>query len=193
MTTIAYKDGVIAADSQLTIGDVKLLSDDKIKILNKDTIFAAAGDVTAIIQAEKYFALPDWEEKFDARPNLLEKDKDGEYEWTIDAILISKGRVFVVDRFLVPEPVRHPFIACGTGWKFALAAMQFGLSAPDAVKFASEFDINTNNRIRYLNVSEVFPAKKAKTTRGRGTKSVQTSMAPEEKASGEPTTEGNRG
>jgi hypothetical protein len=37
VTTIAFKDNILAADTQLTVGDVKLISNDKIKILNKNT------------------------------------------------------------------------------------------------------------------------------------------------------------
>jgi ATP-dependent protease HslVU (ClpYQ) peptidase subunit len=170
VTTIAFKDNILAADTQLTVGDVKLISNDKIKILNKNTIFAAAGDTNSIALAERYYSQLDWPEKFDQRPNLLEKDKEGEYEQTIDAILIFEGKVFFVDRFLIPEPLRHPFYACGSGWQFAMSAMHTGLSAVDAVKFSSEFDVYTNDKVRYLNVSEVFAAKETKKATGRRTK-----------------------
>jgi hypothetical protein len=43
-----------------------------------------------------------------------------------------------------------------------MSAMHTGLSAVDAVKFSSEFDVYTNDKVRYLNVSEVFAAKKLK-------------------------------
>lgn len=158
MTTIALKDGILAADTQLTLGDsTKILSDDKITILNKHTILAAAGDSIAILLAQRYFAQPNWEELFDKRPaELLEKDKDGEYEFTLDSILLFKGVPFLVDRFLIPEPLRHPFIAVGSGWQFAMGAMHTGMSAVDAVEFASKFDIYTNNKVRALNVKEFF-------------------------------------
>ena len=39
----------------------------------------------------------------------------------------------------------HSFHACGIGHEFARAAMALGLSAAEAVVFASEMDIYTNN------------------------------------------------
>lgn len=164
MTTIAYKDGIIAADTQLTIGDVKMVSADKINVLNNHTIFAAAGETPAIILAERFFRQDDWESKLDSRPDIPKEDKEDN---PLDAILIYKGKAYLVDRTCLPEPLNHPFYAVGSGWKFAMAAMHSGLSAPDAVKFASELDVYTNDKIRYLNVEEVFKPKKAKATRGR--------------------------
>lgn len=158
MTTIAYKDGIIAADSQLTIDDVKVISSDKIKILNKDTIFAGAGDSSMVILAERFFAQSDWEEKLNARPEIPEKK-------SVEGILISKGRVFIVDSDLIPDLLNHPFYAVGSGWKFALAAMHTGLSAVDAVAFAAEFDVNTNNKIRWLDVKQFNENSKTKSGR----------------------------
>lgn len=175
MTTIAYKDGILAADTQLTISDTKLLSDDKIRLLNKDTILAAAGDLGSVLIAEKFFAQENWENA--TRPTI-EKGKDDDN--TLDAILIYKGKPYMVDGLLIPEPIKHPHYAVGSGWKFAMAAMHSGMSAPDAVKFASELDVYTNNRVRYINVSEIFASKKVKKTTGRGRASEQTSMASEE-------------
>lgn len=42
--------------------------------------------------------------------------------------------------------------AIGSGWKFALAAMDFGQSAKDAVKYASTRCIYTGGRIRVFNI-----------------------------------------
>lgn len=179
MTTIALKDDIIAADTQLTMDDVKILSSDKILILNNDTILAAAGDVSTIHIAEKYFRQSDWEEK--EKPNLLEKDKEGEYEQTLDAILIFKGKPYLVDRFLIPDAIKHPYIAVGSGWKFAMAAMHSGMSAVAAVEFASEFDVYTNNKVRWLNVKEFQENSKTRSN-GRGKKRTSR-MEAEEKGS----------
>lgn len=176
MTTIALKDNILAADTQLTVGDVKLISADKISVLNKNTVFAGAGETNAIILAERFFRDEDWETKLDKRPEIpKEKDEDN----PLDAILIFKGQPFIVDRFLLPEPLKHPYYAIGSGWKFALAGMHMGMSAVDAVDFASNFDVYTNNKIRWLNVKEFQETSK---TQSRRTK--RTSRVAEEKEEG---------
>lgn len=170
MTTIALKDDILAADTQLTMDDVKLESSDKIIILNKDTIIAAAGDTNAIYLAQKFFSQEDWETKYDAKPDerpILPRDKDDENP--LDAILIYKGQAYLVDRYLLPELSKHPFIAVGSGWKFAMAAMHSGLSAVAAIEFASTFDIYTNNKVRWLNVKEFQENSKTRSN-GRGKK-----------------------
>lgn len=162
MTTIAIKDQIIAADTQLTVDDTKIISSDKITILNKNTIFAGAGDSTAIIIAERFFRQEDWESKFDQRPVLEKREKD---DTPLDAILIYKGETYLVDGSLVPEPLRHPYYAVGSGWKFAMAGMFTGMSAVSAVEFASEFDVYTNNKVRWLNVKEFQENSKTKSRR----------------------------
>ena len=164
MTTIAYKDGIIAADTQLNVDSVKVLSADKIVILNKDTILAGAGETWAIAVAERFFRQEDWETKLDAKPEIAkEKDDDN----PLDAILIYKGQAFLVDRFLSPELLKHPYFAVGSGWKFAMAGMHQGMSAVAAVEFASEFDVYTNNKIRWLNVEEFQANSKTKSRRAK--------------------------
>lgn len=171
MTTIALKDNILAADTQLTVDDTKILSDDKITILNKHTIFAGSGETRAIHIAQKFFALDDWRNR--ERPEIAkEKDEDN----PLDAILIFKGQAFIVDRYLLPDLVKHPFIAVGSGWKFAMAGMQQGMSAIDAVEFASQFDLYTNNKVRWLNVKEFEENSKTKSRRSKG----KTRMEPEE-------------
>lgn len=174
MTTIALKDDILAADSQLTIDDVRLTSDDKIAVLNKDTLFAGAGDSVAIIKAQNYFKYDDWEIR--EKPDIpKEKDDDN----PLDAILIFKGQAYIVDRYCTPEPLRHPYYAIGSGWKFAMAGMHQGMSAVAAVEFASDFDVYTNNKIRWINVKEFQETSKAKPRRTKRT----TRMEAEEKGS----------
>lgn len=147
MTTIALRLPILAADTQVTVDDVKIRSCDKIEILNKDTVFAAAGYDSAIKQATLFFRRPNWEDLL-GTPNHPTIKKD------LDAILIYKGRAYAISNDLYPDLIVHPFYAIGSGWKFAMAAMQMGLDAAEAVKFASDFDIYTGLPVRVLNVKE---------------------------------------
>ena len=159
MTTIAYKAGIIAADSQVTADDTKYLSADKITIVSRNVVLACAGDVNDILLLERWFREVDtnWYEALNTKPKVRK---------TLDAILLSEGRPYTIYRDGYPEPLGHPFIAVGSGWKFAMAGMHLGLSAPDAVKLASEFDVNTNDRIKYLDVTQLQgPGKATKKAR----------------------------
>lgn len=154
MTTVAWKDGILAADSQVTQDDVKYLSADKITIINKDLVISGAGDSNECLRMERWFKSvgADWEEQIDKKPQVKK---------TYEAIVISKGRPYTIYRDGPPEPIAHPFYAIGSGWKFAMAAMYLGKSATEAVLLASQFDVNTNDRIRYINVKELQGSTKA--------------------------------
>jgi len=147
MTTIALKDNILACDTQITADDVKYNCSSKITIVRNDLVIAGSGDSNEILKLEKFFReFPDWEENLDKKPKIRA---------SVDCILISKGKPYTIYKDGFPDPMGHPFIASGSGWKFAMAGMHLGLSAVDAVKLASEFDVYTNDRIRYINVAEL--------------------------------------
>lgn len=147
MTTIAYKDGILAADSQVTFGNVKATSDPKIKELPNGIIIALAGNNDKIMVALQFFSREDWEEKLNEAPDF----KKG-----FEAILVSKGRVYTAQNNCVPWPLVHPFHAAGSGWQIASAGMHMGMSAEEAVKLASELDIYTNNKVQVVNVQNLL-------------------------------------
>jgi hypothetical protein len=89
----------------------------------------------------------------------------------------------------MPEPLCHPFYAVGSGWKFAMAGMHTGMSALDAVEFASNFDIYTNKKVRALNVKEFY--ERTKTTKGRAKRATPVEATKE--ASRGTTVPGDRG
>lgn len=158
MTTIAYKDGILAADSQLTVGkNIKMDSDPKIYTLPNGVILAPAGDSDKITAASKFFSQPDWEDKIDEAPNF----KKG-----FEALVVSKGRIYYCFNNCIVTPMCHRFFALGSGWQIANAAMHSGLSAEEAVKFASELDIYTNNKVQLVNVQDVLEKEGFKRTRG---------------------------
>jgi ATP-dependent protease HslVU (ClpYQ) peptidase subunit len=147
MTTIAYKDGIIAADTQITYDkSVRGKSSPKIVQLAKDLVFAGAGDTRAISSAMRFFSIPNWEEKIDESPK---------FKQYFEALLWYKGKIYFCIGGCYPEPLCDDFYALGSGYKFALAALHLGLSAEEAVKFASTLDIYTNNEIQLFNVAQL--------------------------------------
>lgn len=161
MTTIAYRDGVIAADTQMTVDHVKQSAPPKITTLKNGMIIASAGDMISIAKAHQRLCKDDWEnEKYKSIKEF-------------EAIAYWKGDIITFNDSTAPLPLVDEYCAIGSGWEFALAHMAKGYSAADAVLFASTLDIYTNDKIQICTLppkSSVEGPKKGR----RGTKSTST-------------------
>lgn len=136
MTTIAYRDGVIASDSCATHtteagGAVKLLCE---KLYRKEVgpekrpvIIGTAGEsMPALIFVEWYGS--------GKKPPKRIKDTD------FTCLILDGDQLFEADAWCVLEKIIAPFYAIGSGRKAALAAMECGKSAVEAVEIAAKFD-----------------------------------------------------
>ncbi|WP_248920466.1 proteasome subunit beta [Pseudomonas entomophila] len=140
MTTIAYKDGVIAYDSRTVRGTVVMEDDcEKLQVVNGVSFICtgATCDFDALIAA--YFGEPATV-PVEASGYAI---TDGEL-WLVghdDKTGIWKSRIGSsrVD-------------AIGSGSPFALAAMDMGASAYQAVEMAARRDTNTGGKIRTVRV-----------------------------------------
>lgn len=158
ITTIAYKDGIIAADTQTTFGNIRATSDPKIKVLPNGLLIAIAGDVAKGLIAERFFSQPDWITKLDDSPTF----KRG-----FEALLFPNGRPHWCANNCVPVPLVNPFYSMGSGWQIAMAGMKTGLNAVQAVQLAGELDIYTNNTVQVVHVKDFYPQQKEKQKRTR--------------------------
>lgn len=136
MTTIAYRDGVIAYDSQVTRGDL-ITSDDFDKCLTQKGVqFFCAG------------AIAD-------RQRLIDAYFGGKPEANIDAsaLVFDKGDLMMVavddstGLWKSPIPLDRPY-ALGSGSAFAFTAMDMGCDAVQAVRMAAKRDTSTGGKIR---------------------------------------------
>lgn len=134
MTTIAWDGKILAADSQGTAaGAIEYYHNTKIKRLKSGAVMASCGD-----RADG-FAVQSWIDGKSDKPVV----SDG-----FEAIVIEKGKAKVlVHPSLHPYPVKPPY-AVGSGWRWALAAMDHGKNAPDAIRYAKTRDVNTGGRVR---------------------------------------------
>lgn len=138
MTTIAYRDGVLAADSLVTLGSTKVHgSYQKIRRIG-DHIIGTAGSVASCQ------AFIDWIRMGDGE-TLPPK---GEY----NALIIDpRGRVREIENgSVLPVPRGAKFFAIGSGSPYALAAMYAGANAAEAVKIAAKIDTSTGLPVKTL-------------------------------------------
>lgn len=141
MTTIAYKDGVIAYDSRITEpGNGAIISDHHTKIRKgvDSQLFFLAGDEAGI----QYFMnkllnreLPDidcdcYGMRWDTVNNTLHCVDSYSDKHYLELRLDTSG-----------------VYAYGSGGNFALAAMDFGKSAAEAVAYAATRDVWTGGKV----------------------------------------------
>lgn len=143
MTTIAYKDGVIAYDSRQTRGGA-IISDDCLKreVVDGVSFFlsGAVCDEKALIAA--YFGTP------------------SKYPVECSGYVIDGGKLMLVGHddktgiWKQPLDLSNPD-AIGSGSAYALAAMDMGASSEDAVRAAMKRDIYTGGKVRTVNVGRL--------------------------------------
>lgn len=140
MTTICYRDGVLASDSLVTLGSTKVHgSYQKIRRID-GYLVGTAGSVAACQ------AFVDWL-RMGGEDDTPPK---GEY----GALIVdTKGKVREIENgSILPVPRGAKFFALGSGGPYALAAMYAGASAAEAVKIAAKIDTNTGLPIKTLKV-----------------------------------------
>lgn len=140
MTTIAYKDSVIAYDSRCLCGST-IVDDDFDKHREVDGVHffftGSTSDYSKLI--ERYFGK---REDFKTRSTALVYDSG-----KIVTIGICKEDGYYIN----PERLDNP-VATGSGEEYALTAMDCGLSAKEAVKMAMKRDTGTGGRIRTFKI-----------------------------------------
>ena len=157
MTTIAYKDGVIASDSRATWDDwavsrcVKLYrAKSKSDPVKGDVIVGTAGHSSAAL------LFLDWLE-VGGEPRLHDRGVNETTEF--ECLIMHKSGVWVGDRLCRLERLEEEFWAAGSGRHAALGAMWAGKSAIDAVRIATRIDPFSGGRVVSMSL-EPEPAKR---------------------------------
>lgn len=141
MTTIAYRDGVLAADSRATAGDNIIGDIDKIAR-------NVAGDLAGAAGLASYnYAFLEWFRNGEhGEPPKGSKD-DGNYDR--GAIFRANGRIDIYEPS-GQHATSGPYYALGSGRPEALGAMFTGADAATAVRAAIAHDINTGGTVTVL-------------------------------------------
>lgn len=138
MTTIAYKDGVIASDSRLTSGSTITSDSSNKRYMRHGVSFFMCGHK------------PDYEPFIDAYFDGRRPKEEVDAE----AFVVDGGQVFRAGAHkgeLWVQPAIDPS-AIGSGSQHALTAMDMGATAAEAVKMAIKRDTGTGGRVRVCTV-----------------------------------------
>lgn len=136
MTTIAYRDGILAADGRTTMGET-IFTDHTKKIirLSDGALFALCGEVAYV------------QPMLDA---LEDDDVDlPEAKGEFTAVVVEKdGKLRVYEGMGGWINVDAPYAAFGSGDEYALGAMDMGASAEEAVRISCGRDLGTGGDIQ---------------------------------------------
>lgn len=163
MTTVAYKDGVIAGDGLCTHASY-VSSRSFQKIVATDSHLAGISG-----QADYGAAFLEWVKAgCDPKHIPLSATKT---TGDIDAFVVdASGNVTAYGQDMMPLSLGRPkFYAVGSGWAFAIGAMAMGASAEQAVRIAAKFDTATGGKIvtRRLKRAKKRPRKHKNGKEGR--------------------------
>lgn len=145
MTTIAYRDGVMAGDTQLT-ADTTIYRGKKVYSLPNGSLVGGCGT-----WSKAYMAI-DW---------LLSGEKGESPKFDDAQLLIVKpdGSIWVADAEFPAYPLLNKYLAVGCGAQAAMLAMNNGASAVEAVKQVSKVDSHTSPPVQFLSIEKLTKKK----------------------------------
>lgn len=140
MTTIAYRNGILAADSRETTSDESAgdYAGKCVKLLRLDPPREPACIVALQGDSGAGMAWLDWFSKGQGDEDLKARIRESEADFT--AVVLNKHGLWTWDSWLVPQRVTGKFYAVGSGTKAALGALHMGASAVQAVRVACKID-----------------------------------------------------
>lgn len=145
MTTIAFKDGILAADSAVTASGNWEGSCMKIAKL-KPSIFAGFAGALAVQETVFEWIAGGMDRK--KIPTIMDGGED--YKW--DCLVITPDAVWSLERSFLRSFTQSPYYAIGSGADLALGAMAMGATANQAVEAACKHDIYSRQPITMLKV-----------------------------------------
>lgn len=131
MTTIAYRDGIMAADSGCFNDDLYEGEVDKIWTLQDGGFLGCCGEYGAILKVVDWLAAGGDPAR---KPRL---SRDSEFA---GLLVKSSGQVLHYQLRLRPLPITADFHAIGSGRKIAIGAMAADVTAERAVEIACHYD-----------------------------------------------------
>ena len=141
MTTIAFRDGIMAADSQETNGDTKARCKKLFRKKDEDgqyvIIGTGGGSFTGMIYVDHFGT----GKKRPDEISYMYEDED------FHNLIWDGKKLLEVNWMWRPIQVQAPFYAIGSGAAAALGAMHMGATAKEAVQIAKKIDNNTGGLV----------------------------------------------
>jgi 20S proteasome alpha/beta subunit len=139
VTTVAYKDGVMAAD--------KMASRDGLRAGNVTKVFKRKGYLIGFSgRVDVAALLLRWFENGAKEDEFPGPGSDDELDYSM-IVVTPKGVVMFYERFPIPIIMDGEYFAIGSGRDFAIAAMYMGCDAVRAVEVASALDCYSGNGV----------------------------------------------
>lgn len=157
MTTIAYRDGIMAAEGKMTLGDMVIKLDTEKVFWVNNHLVGVCGRARAIntfvtwLQKMTDYHIVNQEvgELVDLVPPALEDDEG------YSALVVTQSRQVLMYEGNTPIDMGLDVpMSVGSGSCFALAAMKAGNSAEEAVKVACELDVYSGGEITVVQLEE---------------------------------------
>lgn len=147
MTTIAYRDRTLAADSLVSGEMMRWGTTAKLFRAPCGWIGAACGDAGAASEFAQWMETLTFE--IPAPPSFAAP----EFKSAVDGLLISHfGTIWCWTGRPRLFPLETEFTAIGSGAKIAMGAMAMGATAEQAVAVAAQFDVYTGGKIETLSI-----------------------------------------
>lgn len=140
MTTIVYRDGIMAADSQLSMGGVRRGVSLKIQRLADGSLIAGCGGSGHIRRLIEWVA---------AGAKLEDKPTPPDEAGAASLMQVSPDKTVTVwNTDGDPQKVMAPFMVMGSGNEIALGALEMGASAMRAVEVAIIWDTGSGGPVQ---------------------------------------------
>ena len=150
MTTIVYKDGILATDSRLSM-DGTLISDSNIKAVKSKKYLVAASGLAGLCDLFLEWGRNDFEDIY--KPEVQTHVEIGDFE---GIAIDKKGNVTSYDLNWMPTIIGQvEMYVSGSGGDVARGAMMMGADVITAIECAIKVDMNSGGPI------QVFEFKKA--------------------------------
>lgn len=153
MTTIAYRDGIIASDSQGHANGLNAAGRSKVHDIN-GWLLGGAGASSQIDEFISWFTTECQDGKLRKPPSHLQTGNENSY--TIMAVNKKSRAVYQFADGLHPFRINGKYFAIGSGMPVALGALAMGATAEQAIRCAAKHDVYTSGAIQ---IKKCFPGK----------------------------------
>ena len=141
MTTIAYNNGLLCADTQ--VNSNSCVYGYASKIFEHDGVFYASCG-----QKQDFEQLKNWVK------SGKKEDKKPSFDCSFSGMYCDGDNIYCFDDKFIPYIIEADYFAMGSGWEIATGAMEFGASAEEAVNIACKIDAFSGGKVEVYKVTK---------------------------------------